>query len=77
MEPICHEFGEASGREGGKIWRLGAWTADFLEGSMDESTQGGIFAIAALTSALGLTISEQTWGCAVSLVFLAVAGEIC
>lgn len=44
---------------------------------MDGSTQGGIFAVAAPTSALGLTISEQTWGRAVSLVFLAVAGEIC
>lgn len=49
MEPICHDFV----REGEKIWCLGAWTAVFLEGSMDRSTQGGIFAVAAPASALG------------------------
>lgn len=44
-----------------KIWRSGAWTAVFLEGSLDENTQGRVFAIAAPASALGLTFSEQTW----------------
>lgn len=44
-----------------KIWRSGAWTAVFLEGSLDENTRGRVFAIAAPASALGLTFSEQTW----------------
>ena len=44
---------------------------------MDGSTQGGIFALVALASALDLTFSEKTWGWVASLVFWAVGHEIC
>lgn len=77
MEPTCHELGEALWE---RRWKdLASWRLDsrFSGRVYGREHTGWNIAIAALTSVLGLTISEQTWGCVVSLVFLAVAGEIC